>query len=229
MRYRWILFDLDGTLFDYDKAEASALEQAFAGAGLPFEAGHLELYRRINQRLWLELERGETTRAELKARRFVELFEAAGLDGDAHAVSETYLESLSTRADLIDGAETVLRALHGRVGLVLITNGLKSVQSPRLAASVIRGYFHDVVISEEVGSAKPEPGIFDAAFERMGAPARHEVLIVGDSLTSDIRGGSDYGIDTCWFNPEGAPGDPALAVRYEIRALGEVPAIAGLA
>ena len=111
--------------------------------------------------------------------------------------------------------------------MVLLTNGLKAVQRPRFARSALRECFHDVVISEEVGFAKPDPRIFDIAFERMGQPAKEEVLMVGDSLNADIRGGIGYGIDTCWFNPEGAPreGGSELAIRYEIRHLGELASL----
>ncbi len=227
MRYPYVLFDLDGTLFDYRKAEAAALAAAFAGVGLRFEPAYLELYRQINQRAWLELERAEVTREELKLRRFVELLDEVGLAGDAAALSEQYIEELSRRSDLLDGAESMLRRLDGKVAKVVITNGLQAVQRPRLAGSAIRGMFQGVVISEEVDSAKPHPGIFDAAFERLGHPPRDEVLIVGDSLTSDIQGGNDYGIDTCWFNPDVEARDVDVESRYEIRSLSEIPGIVG--
>jgi 2-haloacid dehalogenase len=222
MRYRWILFDADGTLFDYPLAEEAALEKACLASGLTFEAGLIELYRRINHRIWQQLERGEIALAELKIRRFELLFEAAGFDGDAERFSARYLDGLAEGTQLIDGAEEIVRELHGRVGMVILTNGLRDVQRPRLAGSALDGRFSDVVISEEVGAAKPAPEIFDVAFERMGQPAKHEVLIVGDSLTSDIRGGSDYGIDTCWFNPGRQPRDTDALIRYEIQRLSEV-------
>lgn len=226
MRYPHVLFDLDGTLFDYRKAEAAALAATFAGVGLRFEPPHIELYRRINQGVWLELERGEVTREELKVRRFAELLDEAGLAGDAVALSEWYLEELSRRSDLIDGAVAMLRRLDGKVRKVAITNGLQAVQRPRLASSAIRDMFHGVVISEEVGSAKPDAGIFDAAFEHLGNPPRDQVLIVGDSLTSDMQGGSDYGIDTCWFNPGGETLDvDDVEIHYEIRSLDAIPGI----
>ncbi len=227
MNYRWILFDADGTLFDYSQAESAALEKAFAASGLAFEAAHVELYRQINHRIWQRFERGEIAQTELKVRRFEQLFEAAGFDGEPERFSQRYLHGLAQGTQLLDGAEQVVRELHGRVGMVILTNGLKDVQRPRLAGSALDGYFDDVVISEEVGSAKPDPAIFDAAFSAMGHPDKEDVLIVGDSLTSDIQGGSDYGIDTCWFNPEGKPRETTARISYETRRLSEVANIVG--
>ena len=227
MRYCWILFDADGTLFDYPRAEEEALEMAFAASGYAYETGHVELYRRITHRIWRRFERGEIAQGKLKVLRFEQLFEAAGLAGDPERFSQRYLEGLARGTQLIDGAEQVVRDLHEQIGMVVLTNGLKDVQRPRLAGSALNGYFDGVVISEEVGFAKPDPGIFDVAFQAMGDPDKRDVLIVGDSLTSDIRGGSDYGIDTCWFNPEGEPRADGLAITYEIRELREVAEIVG--
>jgi 2-haloacid dehalogenase len=119
----------------------------------------------------------------------------------------------------------MIRALHGNVGLAVITNGLKDVQRPRLARSAVGQYLDHVVISEEVGAAKPDRRIFDAAFHLMDHPGKEEVLIVGDGLTSDIQGGNEYGIDTCWFNPLRRPCDPDIASRYEITSLSELLSI----
>ena len=140
-------------------------------------------------------------------------------------MSRRYLEHLSRGTDLIDGAEAVLERLSARAGMVLVTNGLQDVQRSRFARSTIGGYFRDLVISEEVGAAKPDGRIFDAAFRALGNPRKEEVLMIGDSLSSDIRGGADYGIDTCWFNPEGKPREGEIEIRYEIRRLSELPPI----
>lgn len=228
MKYRWILFDADGTLFDYSKAEEQALEKTFVAFGLRFEADHLELYRRINHRVWLLLEGGEVTLSELKVRRFAQLLDAAGLEGDPATFSARYLKGLAEGTQLLDGAEPLVHGLRDRIGMVILTNGLKDVQRPRLAGAGFDGCFHDVVISEEVGAAKPDPEIFDVAFSRMGHPGKEEVLMVGDSLTSDIQGGSDYGIDTCWFNPEAKPPETEANITYEIRQLSEVVGIVGI-
>lgn len=219
MSYKWILFDADGTLFDYDRAEATALQRTFEQMGQEFEPGYVEAYRRINGRIWLEFEQGRISQERLRTFRFEQLFEAVGLELSPESFSPRYLQNLALGTDLIDGAQEVVQALHGCFGLMLITNGLQEVQRPRFARSALHGYFHGLVISEEVGVAKPDPRIFDVAFQGMGNPGREEVLMVGDSLTSDMRGGVDYGIDTCWFNPGRRPRDPDVEVLYEIHDL----------
>lgn len=221
MKYTWILFDADGTLFDYDKGEHDALSGTFAQFGLAFDPLYLGLYHAINDLVWRDFERGLTTQERLKTERFARLFAALGLKDapDAGAFSVAYLDNLGDCADLLPGAETVVNALRGHARLGLITNGLHAVQRPRLRKSPIGDAFEVVVVSEEVGASKPGAAIFDAAFALMGQPRKEEVLIVGDSLTSDIRGGSDYGIDTCWLNPTGRPRPADLNIRYEIHAL----------
>ena len=228
MKYKWLLLDADGTLFDYDRAEAVALQGVFEWSGIELKPGHYEAYRQINAQIWRAFELGEISQRRLRTRRFELLFEAIHVELDAAAFSERYLTGLSEGAFLVEGAEEVVKSLHGRgVGLVLITNGLKEVQRPRVAKSTIGEYFMDLVVSGEVGVAKPDPRIFEIAFERMGHPAKKDVFIVGDSLTSDIRGGNAVGIDTCWFNPTQKVRDHDVEIRYEIRHLDELLTITG--
>lgn len=222
MRYDWLFFDADGTLFDYDAAEAAALDGAFRASGLAFEASIGTLYSRINAAIWRDFELGKIGQARLKTERFERLFSAVGVDADPVAFSRHYLEILGAQTTLLDGAEGVLRKLEGRVEMLLITNGLAEVQQPRFAASSIRDCFAEVVISGEINLAKPDPAIFDFAFERIGHPDRKRVLMVGDNLGSDILGGANSGLDTCWFNPEGADNGHGVEPTFEIRELSEI-------
>ena len=228
MQYKWLLFDADGTLFDYGKAEAYALRTTFEQMGHRYDSGHAEAYARINARIWLDFEKGLISVESVKTRRFELLFEAIGIESDAHRFSERYLRNLADSSELIEGAEDTVRALYGKVGLMLITNGLRDVQRPRLAKSAIRDYFADVVISEEVGAAKPDARIFDAAFACMGNPRKEDVLIIGDSLSADIQGGLDYGIDTCWYDPERRGLDPDVRITYVITQLQELLSLLGV-
>jgi 2-haloacid dehalogenase len=222
MKYKWLLLDADGTLFDYDKAEATALSRTFKELGCEYEPQYAEVYRRINGEIWREFEQGGITQEQVRTRRFELLFEALQLECDPKTFSLRYLSNLAERTELIEDAEEVLRVLHGKVGLVMITNGLKDVQRPRFARSSIGDCFTDIVISEEVGCAKPDRRIFEIAFERIGRPRKEDVLIVGDSLSSDIKGGNSYGIDTCWFNPTNRPRPLDVDIKYEIGELREL-------
>jgi 2-haloacid dehalogenase len=225
MKYTWLLFDADGTLFDYDLGEAYALESSFLEAGLPFSPATAESYRAINQQIWLDFENGLISAERLRTRRFELLFEAAGLQTDVAAFSARYLIHLSHASQLVDGAETLIRSLRGQYHLGIITNGLKDVQRPRLARSAIDGLFDGIAISEEIGTAKPDPRFFEAAFAEMGNPPRETVLVIGDSLSSDILGGNNYGLDTCWYNPQGKAPDPRIPATYEIRRLVDLMAV----
>ena len=222
MKYAWLLLDADNTLFDYDRAEGEALRRTFEAFGDGFEPHYAGVYRQINAQIWRQFEQGAISQQRLRSRRFELLFEAVGVELDAASFSPQYLAHLGQGTYLLDGAEEVVRALHGRVGLLIITNGLQEVQWPRLANSAIGAYMDGVVISDEVGVSKPDPRIFDIAFEKMDHPAREEVLMVGDSLTSDMPGGIAYGIDTCWYNPGQRPRPPELDIRYEIQRLADL-------
>ena len=222
MNYQWLLIDADDTLFDYEMAEADALMAAFADLGLALQPTHAEAYRQINAALWEAFERGEIAQKVLRLERFRRLFDAFGLGVNVEAFSACYLERLGQAGHLLPGAAALLEALSGKIGLALITNGIAAVQRSRLVRSGLERYFDVVIISEEVGAAKPDAAIFDAAFAAMGYPSKATVLMVGDSLTSDITGGIAYGLNTCWFNPQAKPRPVGLHLRYEIRRLDEI-------
>lgn len=222
MKYDVILFDADDTLFDYGMAESHALYHAFAHFGLPTGAeDYAASYREINHSLWKDFEQGRITSAALRVERFNRLFAAHRLELKPEAFSEAYLRFLGEGTFLIQGAIELCAELAG-CRLAVITNGIKNVQQSRIKGSPLSEVFEAVIISEETGYQKPETGIFDYAFEKLKISDKSRVLIVGDSLTSDIQGGINYGIDTCWFNPLEKPGDPKVQPTYEIRSLDEL-------
>lgn len=222
-RYQWLFFDADGTLFDFEKSQGIALEQVFLHHNLPYDVSHLAAFRRINADLWHALERRQVTPEVLKVRRFERLLTAVGAEHAPESFGEVYLEYLGACPELMDGAVELLRALHGRYQMAILTNGLKAVQRSRLARSAIRHYVSDMIVSEEIGFAKPAAEYFDVAFARAGNPARREVLMIGDSWNSDIQGAAQYGIDACWYNPGRQPRPSNLRITHEIAALEELP------
>ena len=220
--YPWLFFDADGTLFDYDRAESTAFRKAFELLQFQFEDRYLDTYQRINRDLWKALERHEITPAVLRLRRFEILLEALQLSGSAEDLNLTYVEQLGLCTELMEGAYDVLQTLARTSRIAIVTNGLEAVQRSRLMHSTIHPFISALIISEEVGAAKPHPAYFDAAFAKTGNPDRRDVLIIGDSLTSDIQGGLNYGIDTCWYNPAGEAKPEGVQLTYELRRLQEL-------
>lgn len=221
MPYEWLLFDADGTLFDYEAAERQALARSFEQAQLPYGPDVLAHYQQINTQLWRDLEDGKTTAERVKVDRFSQLLSTLPVAAlpDPADFSARYLLNLGDCTHLILDAEFVLQQVGRRAHLALITNGLAAVQRSRLAKSGLADRFEAVIISEEVGVAKPDPRYFEIAFERMGYPPKELALVIGDSLTSDMRGANLYGVDGCWFNPDGRLRGPDVEVRYEIHRL----------
>jgi YjjG family noncanonical pyrimidine nucleotidase len=220
------MFDADGTLFDYDAAEIAAIAQTFAVYDLPYELAYGERYRQINHTFWQRFERQDVTLAELRVGRFQQLFAELGTAVDVESFAQSYLSQLAAQSQLFPGAEALIRELHGRYRLALITNGLADVQFPRLERSGFRSCFEAVIVSDEVGVGKPDPAIFDVAFARMEWPTKEQVLIIGDGLTSDMQGGINYGIDTCWLNLNGKSAN-GLPITYEISQLADLTKLLG--
>lgn len=221
-RYPWLLFDADGTLFDYDRAETAALARAFARVGARFEPSYVPEYRRINGSLWLALEKKQTTPAVLKKRRFELLFETLGLGPAPADIADLYLECLADCSELVSGAAELFGSLDGRCQAAIVTNGLRAVQRPRIERSVIGRHIRHIIISEEIGTAKPSRDFFDATFDRLGHPAKDQVLMVGDNWAADIEGAAQYGLDTCWFNPRRLPRPAPTPITVEVASLAEL-------
>lgn len=221
-RYRWLLFDADGTLFDYDRAERVALEQALTQIGVAFVPGHLAAYQQINQALWQRVETGAITPGEVKVRRFEQLLDTIGMAHSPAALSARYLECLANCSELVADAAAALDVLQKKHQIAILTNGLTVVQRGRLARSVIRHHISDIIISEEIGTAKPAKEFFDTAFARLGHPSKREVLMIGDGWASDIEGAVQYGIDACWYNPTRKPRPANVEITREIASLHEL-------
>ncbi len=225
VRYNTILFDIDDTLMDFPKTERAALHNTFSAYGMPdgFSRYH-DSYREISSVLWADLEQGKMPLATLGTERFKRLFYQHNLDISAEAFGFQYLNYLGQETHLFPEAETMISSL-GHCRLAVITNGFGNVQKARIQNSPFQNVFEHIIISEEAGYQKPHNGIFDYAFHKLGLTSKESVLIVGDSLTSDIKGGMDYGIATCWFNPNGKPNNTTAEPTHEIRCLSELQEI----
>ena len=221
-QYKIILLDVDGTLLDFDKAEEQGIGFLLRTYGVPETEKNKEAYHKLNQSYWRRMERGELTRDQVLCLRFEEFFGGFGLSVDGKETDRLYRQSLEQSAFCIEGAHELLTALKGRYRLAVVTNGVAATQYKRLADSGLDSYMDWIFVSEEAGSQKPQREFFEYCFERMGRRDVENMLIVGDSLTSDIKGGNTAGIDTCWFNPHEQPNTAGVHVDYEIRSLKEL-------
>ena len=222
MRYSTVLLDFDHTLLDSDTSEIEAYTLTLRNQGVVEPMRHFDTYKRINMGLWAAAERGEILPKDIKARRFELLMDELGRDGDINQMAEDFVVGFASFGDLYPGALELLEELAPRVTLALISNGLSEVQRPRIARLGIEQYFDAIVISAEVGTTKPGRRIFDITFDMLGNPPKDSAVIVGDRLSSDIRGGANYGIATCWYNPNGHTAGPDDVVTHEIKSLAEV-------
>ncbi len=244
LKYDAILIDADDTLFDFHQAEYYALERTFADHGLavPIDA-IIDDFREINAAVWHEYETGQSTPEIIRTKRFVQLLQRLCLNADhqidprtdPRSVSDRYIERLSETAFLIDGALELLEQLQGTAPLVMLTNGLSSVQRPRFAKAGVNRYFCDIVISEEVGVQKPDPEVFRIALARAAgvraasaSVSPERAIMIGDNLHSDIGGALEAGLDACWFNIRGRLNDRDVRPTYTVTSLEEIPAILGL-
>ena len=220
MNYKVILFDADETLFDFKKTEREAFKNTMMEFGFDYdERYHFSIYKEINTAIWKELEEGIITQEKLKIERFKRLNDKLNAGFDEEEFSKAYMINLGNGSFLLDGAIELIEDLSSKYILSIVTNGLTIVQERRVKNSVIAKYFKDIVISEEVGISKPNPEIFEYALSNIEGVNKNEILMIGDSLSSDIRGGINYGIDTCWFNSSQKENTSDVIPKYEISNL----------
>ena len=222
-KYYCILFDADNTLLNFDAAESKALAETLVNYGIEPDAETVQTYRTINEELWRQLEKGQIRREKLLNERFSRFLKAIDAAGDGAEMNRYYLEQLSTHPDLVNpGVLDVLREISEVATLAVVSNGFQKVQTRRLAESGVANFMEDVFVSEKLDSEKPNRKIFDAALRALGVENREHVLMVGDSLTSDIQGGANAGLDTCWFNPNHTENPGKVIPTYEIASLEEL-------
>ncbi len=225
MRYTTLLMDADNTLLDFTRSEHDAIAETFAHFGLPHDDATIAIYSEVNDAHWKMLERGEIEKKVLMWKRFEAFCARTGLEADPHALAADYLKTLSTKSYMIEGAPEVCAELAKKCRMYVITNGDKRVQQGRFTPSPLAKYFDRVYISEEVGFEKPDIRYFEAVMKDIPDFDPAATLVVGDSLTSDIRGGIRAGLDTCWYNPKGKPVPADIPVTYVINDLAELPGL----
>ncbi len=225
--YKYLLWDIDGTVLNFLAAEAYAIRALFKKYNLGVcDDEMLATYSSINTKYWKMLERNELTKSEILIGRFREFFELIGADVSiAERFNLDYQITLGDHIEFVDNAKELLLSQKGKYVLAAVTNGTKIAQEKKLKASGLDQIFDAIFISENVGFEKPNKEFFEQVFASLGITDKSEAIIIGDSLTSDILGGVFAGIDTCWFNPSHKPNSLSLPVTYEIDDLGKLISI----
>ena len=219
----FLFLDLDDTILDFHKAERLAISRTFRSFGLEPTDQVLERYHVINRQHWERLERGELTRDQVLTGRFQMLFEELGIPAQPQAVAKGYEHNLGLGHYFLPGAKEALDALRGKYRLFLASNGTASVQHSRLTSAGLYPYFEKVFVSQALGANKPSRAFFDACAAQIPGFDPRKALMVGDSLTSDILGGINAGMKTCWVCPPEAQGRPDIVPDYRIEALSQLP------
>ena len=219
-----LLWDIDGTLLDFGKAEEYGIRKCFEVFGLgECTDDMLARYSTINRKYWEMLERNELTKPEVLRGRFAEFFQTEGIEFDrVDDFNVEYQYRLGDKIFFCDNALETVQQLKGKIKQYAVTNGTFLAQSRKLSQSGLDKIFDDVFISDKIGFEKPAVEFFDAVQEKIGKFSPEEVMIIGDSLTSDIRGGNNAGIITCWYNPLGLENKDGFKIDYEIKNIAEV-------
>ncbi len=222
--YKYLLWDVDGTVLDFLASERYAIRFLFKKYNIGECSDEmLKLYSGINSKYWQILERGEMTKPEILVGRFREFFETVGVDTSiAEDFNLEYQLTLGDHIEFVENAKETLLSQKGKFVIAAVTNGTKVAQQKKLRLSGLDNIFDYVFISEDIGAEKPSAEFFDHVFEKMNISDKKEALIIGDSLTSDMKGGALFGIDTCWFNPEHKDNTLNLPITYEIDNLGKI-------
>lgn len=226
-RFDVVLWDVDGTLLDFLAAEKAAIQSLFQEFGLGrCTDGMLARYSEINREYWRKLERGEMSKQQILVKRFEDFFREEGLDVSlGEAFNAAYQVRLGDTIVFCDDSKALVESLRGKVRQYVVSNGTVTAQTKKLRRSGFDQLMDGVFLSEELGYEKPAIEFFDQVFQEIQAPDKSRVLIVGDSLTSDMEGGFRAGIKTCWYNPEGLPCAAPEKIDYEIQNLQEIKKI----
>lgn len=225
--YSTLLLDADDTLFDFQKSMDISIRELLNHIGISPTNELVDTYERINSGYWKKLERNEVTRAELVVARYRDFFNEVNISYDPKAAHEYYQARLSEKYFLLPDAIDFLDNYVSKMNLIMITNGNKCVQESRIGLAKISSYFDGIFISEDVGYEKPAKEYFDYVLNHIDEKDKNRILIIGDSLSSDIKGGINAGIKTCWYNPHSKRNDTDIVPDYEIKSLFDIKNIVG--
>lgn len=220
--YDIILLDADMTIWDFEASERLALGDLLARMGVEQTDALMEHYHQVNGALWHAFDLKQVTREELAYRRFKDLLDYVGAEGDPLEMNRYYQNRLGEHSIMLPGAEELCKTLAERCELYILTNGMHAAQTGRFEKSPIKPYIKQMFISEALGCQKPDRSYYEQVFALIGLQDKSRAVMVGDSLTSDIQGGINAGVDTIWYNPKGKPTDPKCMPTYIANTMDQI-------
>lgn len=223
MNNYFVFLDIDNTILDFSRSEASALHSTLYNFGYALSNEMLNAYRKINISCWEMMERGEITKDRVLVLRYERFSKEYAIDVPAFLLNETYEEKLKEEGWLLPGAKELLDELEGKYHLYLASNGVGKTQDRRLELAGISGYFEKIFISERIGAEKPSVQYFDRCFQQIPGFCKERAIMIGDSLSSDILGGKNAGIKTCLYDPSGKRSSPLVKPDFSVQQLNEIP------
>lgn len=222
MNKKILLIDLDNTLIDFNECARHSIINAFDELGFTYTEKVFETFICENVKIWKRLEKGEITKPQLRANRWNIILGKLGIDFDGTVIEEMFENGVAKGAYPVEGAYDLLDYLYGKYQMYIVSNGFRFVQESRLKIGDFEKYFDGVFVSEDIGIPKPAKEFFDYCFESLNNPSKSEILLIGDSISADITGGINYGIDTIWFNKNNEPLPENIAPTYTVRSLEEI-------
>jgi len=223
-KLEWLLFDLDNTLLDFSKASRNSFWKTMADHGFECDEEVYKIYKKVNDKVWTLLEEKKITALELRSKRFLDFFQEMNISGpDPSDFNAAYLTNLVEVSEMYEGVLEMLIELKTRYRMSIVTNGLSEVQEPRMSRLNLMPLFDSIIVSDDIGVAKPDPGFFEYTFQTIeNAPPKETVMIIGDNLNSDILGGLQFGIQTCWLH-HGRPNDTGIEPHFQIEKIDALP------
>ena len=222
MNKKILLIDLDNTLIDFNECARHSIINAFDELGFTYTEKVFETFICENIKIWKRLEKGEITKPQLRANRWNIILGKLGIDFDGTVIEEMFENGVARGAYPVEGAYDLLDYLYGKYQMYIVSNGFRFVQESRLKIGDFEKYFDGVFVSEDIGIPKPAKEFFDYCFESLNNPSKSEILLIGDSISADITGGINYGLDTIWFNKNNEPLPENIAPTYTVRSLEEI-------
>ena len=222
---RIVLLDLDNTIIDFNECARRSIMGIFEDLGFRYDDSVFETFITENVKIWKRLESGEIDKAYLRANRWNIILQKLGIDYDGTIIEERFENGVALGAYPVDGAYELLDYLYDKYDLYVVSNGLKFVQESRVKIGKYDKYFKALFLSEDVGIQKPDIRFFDYCYEKLGFPPKNELILIGDSLSADIKGGNNFGIDTIWFNKNGEENPTDIKPTYIVNTLKEIESI----